>query len=294
MAPDEILRRWHRQQHPPITQRVSRWLRWRIDRYHAKWFKKQVPREVALFWGHPMTVVHPEHVSKRIARTGYFESELTLALIDKLRPGMVFYDIGAHYGYFSLLGAALVGSEGQVFSFEPTDTTHARLRKNIDPLNNVTPVKKAVYRETTELVFCDMGSRDSSLNHVQVPGQGEESAGQIRVPAVSLDDFVKDHPVPDFVKIDAEGAEHAILEGMAGLIQVRHPMITLEVGDYINEKTGNPSSRENVDLLLACGYSVFEHRDGALQPHTPLETYDYDNLLFCHPDGPSEATTLTT
>ena len=262
---------------------VPRWLRWRIDRKHAKWFGKKVERRVRLFWGQPMTVLHPEHVSSKLAKYGFFERGLTEILMHKLRPGMVLYDIGAHYGYFSLLGSALVGASGHVYSFEPTDATRARLIKNVGPLNNATTIDKAVFSESTELVFCEMGDRDSSLNHVRAKGPGDDGASQVRVPAVSLDDFVKDHRPPDFVKIDAEGAEYPILRGMSGLLESQRPMISLEVGEYINQQTGNPPSRQSVDFLLAFGYEAFEFSEGEIRPHTPLREYGYDNLLFCHP-----------
>jgi len=140
-----------------------------------------------------------------------------------------------------------------------------------------------VYREKAELVFCEMGERDSSLNHVRAGGPSDEQSDQIRVSATSLDEFVQDHRLPDLVKIDAEGAESAILEGMQGLIEQRRPMITLEVGDYIARQTGNPPSRQNIEFLLARGYEVFEFNAGEIRPHTPLQEYIYDNLLFCHP-----------
>ncbi|MFN3165694.1 MAG: FkbM family methyltransferase [Phycisphaeraceae bacterium] len=289
MTPDDIQRRWQAHQHARGAQPLMRWLRWRVDRKRAKWLGKDVEREVELFWGQPMTVLHPEHVSNKLARFGYFERGLTQVLIQRLKPGMVMYDIGAHFGYFSLLGSALVGPGGQVFSFEPTDATHARLLTNITRLDNVTPIKQAVYSETTELVFCDMGEKDSSLNHIRAKGEGGTSAGEVRVPAVSLDDFVKVHRPPDFVKVDAEGAEYAILQGMRGLLESRRPMITLEVGEYINQQTGNPPSRQSVDFLIDRGYAVFEFSDGAIRPHTPIDEYGYDNLLFCHPDGPGGA-----
>jgi len=289
MTTDEIQRRWQAHHRTRNAQTLTRWLRWRVDRKRAKWLGKDVEREVELFWGQPMTVLHPEHVSNKLARHGYFERGLTEMLIRHLRPGLVMYDIGAHFGYFSLLGSALVGSAGHVYSFEPTEATHARLLTNTRLLDNVTPIKHAVYSETTELVFCDMGQKDSSLNHVRAKDEGERSVDEVRVPAVSLDDFVNDHRPPDFVKVDAEGAEFAILRGMVGVLENQRPMITLEVGEYINQQTGNPPSRESVDFLLERGYTAYEFSDGAIRSHTPIDEYGYDNLLFCHPEGPAGA-----
>ena len=89
---------------------------------------------------------------------------------------------------------------------------------------------------------------------------------------------------PDFLKIDAEGAEGPILEGMTELIQRSHPAISLEVGDGISEKTGNKPCRENVNWLLDLGYAVYDYRKCQASAHQVADSYTYDNLLFRHPE----------
>src|SRR5271170_5235092 len=70
-------------------------------------------------------------------RTGqnYLRGEVELAvqrvLAERLRPGMILYDLGANIGLFSLLAARLVGATGKVVSFEPDPGVAARLRRNI-------------------------------------------------------------------------------------------------------------------------------------------------------------------
>ena len=61
---------------------------------------------------------------------------------ERLRPGMVFYDLGANIGLFTLLAARLVGGTGKVFSFEPDSENATRLRRNIERngFTNVTVV----------------------------------------------------------------------------------------------------------------------------------------------------------
>lgn len=55
-------------------------------------------------------VVIAELVSLFIYRYGFFEEGLTNIFLHYLKPGMTFFDIGAHFGYFTLLGSALVGT----------------------------------------------------------------------------------------------------------------------------------------------------------------------------------------
>jgi len=70
----------------------------------------------------------------KLYQYGFFEEGLTRAIIEKLRPGDTFVDIGAHVGYYTILASLLVGAEGHVVAFEPTPRTapsHAiPLRKN--------------------------------------------------------------------------------------------------------------------------------------------------------------------
>jgi FkbM family methyltransferase len=58
------------------------------------------------------------------------EPEIQKILAERLRPGMVFYDVGANIGFFTLAAARLVGETGKVFSFEPDAEVAYRLREN--------------------------------------------------------------------------------------------------------------------------------------------------------------------
>src|SRR5271155_2017027 len=94
-------------------------------------------------------------------RTGqnYFrgdaENRVQEALANRLRPGMVFYDLGANIGLFTLLGARLVGETGKVFSFEPDPENATRLRRNIqrNGFTNIIIVDSGVWSKTGKLNF---------------------------------------------------------------------------------------------------------------------------------------------
>ena len=57
------------------------------------------------FWGGRMEIVVPEAVSTQIFRYGFFEEDVCLFLLKSLRPGMVCVDVGAHFGFFTLLAS---------------------------------------------------------------------------------------------------------------------------------------------------------------------------------------------
>src|SRR4051812_29327504 len=59
------------------------------------------------FWGGEMNVLLPEPLSIQLHRYGFYEPELSQAVLEHVRSGMVFFDVGSHFGYFSLLASHL-------------------------------------------------------------------------------------------------------------------------------------------------------------------------------------------
>ena len=247
-------------------------------------FVSPVQCNVSTFWGDVMTVVLPEAVSNEIALAGTYETDLTIALIQLLEPGMVFFDIGAHRGYFSLLAARLVGSTGQVHAFEPTPGTFQLLSANLSSHSNVRLNNVAVYSESKELIFHDFGLSAPAFNSIYAPRLSKDLAQRIpvenrRVPAVSIDDYVKRSGVrPNLIKIDAESAEADILHGMAETLLTLRPAFTLETGDMDLE--GVASTKDLVNLACSFGYTPIDISEGQLRRHQIQARYAYGNLLF--------------
>jgi hypothetical protein len=78
----------------------------------ARRFEIGIRRRATLFSGHTMTVVFPEPTSLAVSRYGFYEEGLTRMVLKYLKPDMTFLDVGAHVGYFTILGSWLVGSGG--------------------------------------------------------------------------------------------------------------------------------------------------------------------------------------
>src|SRR5437867_12024721 len=83
------------------------------------------------FWTGRFEAVLPESVSTHIWRYGFFEDDVCLFLLRSLAPGMVFVDIGAHFGFFTLLASELVGETGRVIALEPMPQTFVHLMRNV-------------------------------------------------------------------------------------------------------------------------------------------------------------------
>jgi FkbM family methyltransferase len=245
------------------------------------------PREtsVRLFTGQTMRVLLPETVALDLYRHRCIEPDLTSLLLDELRPGMVFVDVGAHYGYYSLLAQPLVGDTGHVFAFEPGRSTISLLRRNLAGLPNVRVEQAAVCDRTGRHTMHDFGPRHSALGGLfaQARTPAEERAGlraeTYEVVCVALDDYFGQLGVrPDVVKVDAESSEFEVLQGMERILREGAPLVTIEVGDY--EVSGSRSSRDCISLLESLGYAAFERADGRVVPHRPRGRYEYGNLHF--------------
>lgn len=259
---------------------------------YSKWMERRcIARGTAhattarTLWGGTMHVVFPDRVSLNIYRYGFFEEELTRVFSMVLGPGMTFFDVGSHFGYFSLLAAHLTGPTGRVHAFEPTPSTFEVVSKNLAGIPGARANNMAAWREDEEMTFTDFGIEFSAFNtlgdsKLTANEAARAKARRVPVRARSIDSYIAETGVvPDVLKIDTEGAEHQVLLGMNRLLTTRRPMLTLEVGD-IGTAAGERGSRRVVDHMLALGYEAFELRGHDLVGHTPRDAYDYGNILF--------------
>ena len=71
-----------------------------------------------------MTVVFPRNCVVLFVPLWIFEPDLTKIVMKHLKSGQTFFDVGTHFGYYSMLASKLVSSEGHVHCFEPTTDTY--------------------------------------------------------------------------------------------------------------------------------------------------------------------------
>jgi len=158
-------------------------------------------------------------IAQQLMFRGTYEKYTTILFKRFVGEGMNVIDIGANIGYYTLLAAKLVGDEGKVFAFEPEPRNYALLLRNIE-LNgykNIIPQQKAVANTTGKVKLFLDEVEPGAHSLYKVRGDAKEA---IVVDAVSLDEFFagKEYPI-DIVKVDVEGAEMAVLLGMAKIVQ---------------------------------------------------------------------------
>lgn len=159
---------------------------------------------------------------------GIAEPETQRLIGSWLRPGAVFYDLGANVGFFSLIASRLVGPDGHVYAFEPSPTTARALRANIlrNGLGNVTVIEAAAGREDGS-AWLDPGDGEASQS-ARLLAEGGRGGLEVRV--MAIDTFVREGArPPDVVKIDVEGAEEDVVLGMCATLASHRPSVVCEI-----------------------------------------------------------------
>jgi FkbM family methyltransferase len=186
-------------------------------------------------------------VSGRGIVTGGFEVERFEAVASLIRPDEVFWDVGAHYGYATLIAASTVVSSGSVTSFEPSSSNRGYLRRHLR-WNGESGVR---------VMDCAVGDSDrtdriggtgSSLSF-HLGGAGESV--QVRSISSLVDEGL---PFPTFIKVDAEGSEAIVLEGAGPALDEargRDALPTMLVSVH-DERL----YRQCLEFLQTAGYTV--------------------------------------
>ena len=182
------------------------------------WFSKPGERLVTRvgfdYW---MDLDLRDHIQRSIYLFSFYEAPTAGYLRSRLGKGMVFADIGANVGQFTLLAARLVGPDGHVFAFEPEIHNYESLQRNIQ-LNHFSNIKAlrmalADYEGTASLHVHHDSSNSNTGVHSLTPRPEWEHRDVNSVEVTTLDQALKDVPRLDLVKIDVEGAELLILRG---------------------------------------------------------------------------------
>ncbi len=235
-------------------------------------------------WGSKMSFYLPE--GGMVYYYGFWEANLANFFINFLKEGDTVFDIGAHVGYYSVLASDLVGEKGHVYSFEPTPRTFNNLQENASHKKNITPYNKAILDKETTIDFFDYGPKYSAFNSFKKRVAEEivfrNDAEKISVQTLSIDKFCKTHNVsPDFIKIDAEGAEYLILQAMEFVLENNKPVISIEVS---TQKEWLVGLHEAYKIFKKYNYICYEITlEGFLVEANPHEPRFYDNLIFLHP-----------
>jgi len=233
-----------------------------------------------LFFRERMRVVTGEDVSRSLLTFGYSEPQLTALIIQLLKEGDTFVDVGTHFGYEAMLAANIVGTQGSVTCFEPHPVSSAIARKNLARFPQCEVRERAVGAVPGTLHLRDEPIERSAYNRLVVGATAGES---VQVPVTTLDtEFPAHGRRIDFLKCDAEGFELAIIDGAERVIREHAPVIVLEADMPSDGGESSARAFELAARLAPLGYSAFNFRLNPLLQVAPLGTMPvhHANVLF--------------
>lgn len=152
----------------------------------------------------------------------------------KPEEGDVFLDVGAHVGKYALQVAKIVGEKGTVIAIEPMPENYDALTRNIklNGLRNVIPLNIAAWNRECDvkLFIGDKGGRNSLKYNMGL--------GHVEVKAKPLDTVLEELNVNrvDWIKIDVEGAEYEVLQGLEKTLKENGSKLIVEVKDENKNK----------------------------------------------------------
>ncbi len=211
-----------------------------------------------------------DHTQRIIAMQGVWEPHATRLLNYLLRPGSVFLDVGANWGYYSLLAAAAVGPTGQVHAFEPQPHIVAVLQRTIqhNQLTQLTANQMAVGATEGTITMYLSPDGNSELASA-IASDRTSTTHPIEVPLTTLDTYVATHAVPHVavVKVDVEGLEEAVLQGATTLLSGDDaPIVLCEISPTALHNVGSTPARL-LSYLARFGYHLFHMQ----RDNTPLQ-----------------------
>jgi len=181
------------------------------------------------------------------------------------------YDIGANFGEFTMFFSRASGSGGCVVAFDPLQINCAAIADNVslNNLHNVQVIQMGVgsRKESKSFLFDpDVTQLASSNENIKKAEMRKKHVVEMAFEIDSLDAIiaVRNLRAPDFVKIDVEGMEIEVLEGMQACIKSRKPELFIEVHGLNIEADGANSTEDslkNIQSLYAIlskyGYSIY-------------------------------------
>jgi len=255
--------------------------------------KKSKEVTAPTFFGKEMSLLLPASTDIYLTGGKSHNSEIRLAkfLINNLTAGDSFLDVGAHYGYFTLLAATLVSKSGQVVAFEASKNTFAILSKNTQHTENISVINKAVSNEVGSITFYEFPNLYSEYNSIDIQQFkntdwfDKEPPVKNTIATVPLSSFLAaEKVVPKVIKIDVEGAEFKVISGLQTYLSEQSPLIAME---YVSSERKNEAHQKAAALLAGFEYESYTiDETGALvlcvnvDAHLVQEQLESDNIVF--------------
>jgi len=229
-----------------------------MDQKIYTWFLDLSERIINVNGSKLHLVPNDEGISTELALFNIHEPLTTKILSNLLLEGMVCLDIGSNIGYYALLESKKIGSSGKVIAIEPSPINFKYLQKNVEleNANNIETYNFAAGSEDGRLKF--LVSTKSNRSRT-IPQDESVSLSNnekiIEVPVKKLDNLLDeiDTKQLDFLRMDVEGFENYVYEGVRNSIKKFKPMIHMEIHKMY---LGSEKTKKFLNDLKEDGYEV--------------------------------------
>jgi FkbM family methyltransferase len=224
-------------------------------------------RQIAVRDGITFDLDLAEGIDFSIYLGGMFERNTARALTRLVKPSALVLDVGANIGAHTLRLARLVGPQGRVLAFEPTEFAFRKLRRNLalnPALASQVDAFHCFLTESDDAIVPDaiysswplVGGTNLHAKHL-----GHEmltEAAQAR----SIDGVLGQYSggAVQLVKLDVDGFECQVLRGARTLLREVRPIFVMELAPYVLEERGT-SLGELLSFFVPNGYALFTEQD---------------------------------
>jgi FkbM family methyltransferase len=164
----------------------------------------------------------------------------------EVEAGDVVIDCGAYVGGFSI---SAVKTAAQVHAFEPESGNFSCLMRNFHGIDNITLNNVGLYSETRRI---GLNISPNSVEHSLLMPDDGQRVDVREIDVITLKDYLQRRDIPklDFVKIEAEGVEPEVFDGLQGL---KPSKLAIDVSP---ERNGESPADEFRERLMPLGYEI--------------------------------------
>jgi FkbM family methyltransferase len=233
-----------------------------------------------------------QYVDRELYKHGVFEPDSTRLVRRLIKTGMHVMDVGANFGYYTVLLSRLVGLTGRIWAFEPSTRFRGRLLDHVkrNGCQNVVVLDFGLSNRNETLQLFESGD-SATLHWCDDRARPED---QETVHLMPLDQYAKEADLTrlDFIKVDIDGHEPRFLEGADSTIRAFQPIMLLEFAQLYLPKVDSDAEKL-ARQIKALGYTLHSERTGLPFPtHTDflIEAMNcaYSANILCVPNGRSE------
>ena len=244
-----------------LALRIIEWLN-----YHPFWHREISAR------GKKLTVPSLDRwLYARLHAIGWMGGEVPW-FSEQIRPGMTVVDVGANIGFYTLVFADLVGAAGKVIAFEPHPDLYRAAAENVrrNGKSGIVRIHNCALGAQAGELYLQPGHMNSGDNRLQRSGNPARS---IAVQVKRLDDVLASEKV-DWIKIDVQGWECDVLEGMGEtLARNRESLqVCMEFWPRGIQQAGR-DPMEAIAILRRAGYALYRRESAAAVTDGELEEY---------------------